>query len=74
MQVMPVWPTGSIFRESFVTFHRPGKADMPVIVGQEILMTGQDADWSSLDALTYDRFHHQCGSKPFFVTAVAPAN
>jgi hypothetical protein len=73
-QVLPVWPTGSIFQESLVTFHRPGKADQQVVVGQEILLTGQKAEWSSLDAATYDRFHHQCGSQPFFVTAIAPAN
>lgn len=73
-QVLPVWPIGSIFQESLVTFHRPGKADQRVAVAQEIVMTGQDADWSSLDAATYERFHHQCGSEPFFVTEIAPAN
>jgi hypothetical protein len=73
-QVLPVWPTGSIFQESLVTFHRPGRADQQVAVGQEILMTGQDAEWSSLDNATYERFQRQCGAQPFFVTAIAPAN
>jgi hypothetical protein len=73
-QVLPIWPTGTIFQESLLTFHRPTKSDQKVTVAQEIQLQGQAADWSSLDVGLYERFRHQCGSQQFFVSAVTPAN
>jgi hypothetical protein len=73
-QLLPIWPTGSKFEESLVTFHRPAKSDQQVIIGEEIRIEGQRAEWSALDNRTFERFRHQCNTDPFFVSAVTPAN
>jgi hypothetical protein len=73
-QVLPIWPDGTQFEETLLTFHQPGRADQRVIVGEEIRLDGDDGDWSQLDPERYAPFSHQCGSKPFFVTDVTPAN
>jgi hypothetical protein len=70
----PIWPSGSSFNGTSVTFHEPARAEQRVVVGEELAIKGAAADWSSLDPAYYDRFRRQCGSKPFFVRGVAPAN
>ena len=73
-QLLPIWPTGTLFQESMVTFHQPAKADQRIIIGEEIRLDGEPADWSQLDADRYAPFRHQCPGEAFFVGAVAPAN
>ena len=73
-RVLPIWPTGSRFEESLITFHRPGKADQRVPVGEEILLNGEPTDWTKLATPSLAPFQHQCGGEPFFVTAITPAN
>jgi hypothetical protein len=73
-RLLPIWPTGSKFEESLVTFHRPGKAEQRVPVGEEILLDGQPSDWAKLTTPSLARFQHQCGARPFYVTAITPAN
>jgi len=73
-QLLPVWPSGSKFEESLVTFHRPAKSDQRVVIGEEILIDGQPGDWSALDNRAFERFRHQCRAEPFFVSGVTPAN
>ena len=74
VQVLPVWPYGSVFNGSFVTFHRPGKADQRFVVGEEIRMEGQPVAWSALSGPAYEPFQRQCGAPAFSVSGVRPAN
>jgi len=74
-RLLPIWPSGTRFVESLVTFHRPSKEDQGVVLNEEIRLDGIPTDWSRLDPATYARFYHQCGwAKPFFVSGLAPAN
>ena len=73
-RLLPIWPTGSTFEESLITFHRPAKAEQRVIVGEEIRLDGEKSDWTNLSDHELARFQHQCGGEPFFVGAVTPAN
>lgn len=74
-RLLPIWPGGTRFEESLVTFHRPAKDDQGVIVNQEIRLDGVPSEWRQLDPATFAPFQQQCGwAKPFFVSGVAPAN
>ena len=73
-QLLPIWPTGTQFQESMVTFHQPAKADQRIIIGEEIRLDGEAVDWPQLEGATYAPFRHQCPGEPFFVSATAPAN
>jgi hypothetical protein len=73
-RLLPVWPAGSIFNGTSVIFHRPGKADQPVLVSQEIVMEGLPGQWSVVTAPAYDPFEHQCVAQPFFVSRIQPAD
>jgi hypothetical protein len=74
-RLLPIWPGGTRFEESLVTFHRPAKDDERVVVNQEIRLDGVPTDWSQLDPTAFAPFQQQCGwAKPFFVSGVAPAN
>ncbi len=72
--LLPVWPTGTQFEESLVTFHEPGRTDQGVALGEEIQLETLPLDWAKLDSASYGPFHHQCGAEPVFVAAVRPAN
>ncbi len=73
--VMPVLPYGSTFNGTAVSYHLPGKADQWVAIAQELLLYGQPLQWGTLSGTTYRPFNHQCGAyRPFFVTAVRPAD
>lgn len=73
--VMPVWPWGSSFNGTAVMFHRPSKADEWVMVNEQLLLSGQPLQWSTLATPYYQPFQGQCGAyPPFFVTAVRPAD
>jgi len=74
VQLMPVWPDGSVFNGTTLTFHQPGKSDQLIVVAQEIQIEGQPFEWSALSASAYGRVHQQCGGEPFFVARVRPAN
>lgn len=70
--VLPVWPDGSRFDGNTVIMHTPGKADQPVLVSEEAVLTGNLLQGPPPPSLA--RFEHQCPSRPFVVTAVTPAN
>jgi hypothetical protein len=74
MRVLPVWPHGSTFEESLITFHQPGKLEQRVMVGQEIELKGEKSDWAAVADSHLAPFEHQCGSEPFFVSGMTPAN
>ena len=70
----PIWPLGSTFNGTSVTFHEPARAEQRVVIGEELVISGASAAWPSLDPVAYAPFHHQCGATPFFVRRVGPAN
>ena len=75
VQVMPVWPSGSVFNGLSVIFHHPGKAEQRIVVGEEFQMEGQPISWNALTGPAYAQFQRQCGaSAPFFVSRLRPAN
>ena len=73
-RLLPIWPTGSRFEETLVTFHRPGKDDQRVTIGEEIRLDGVPSDWSQIRSPQFQSFERQCGARPFFVSSLAPAN
>jgi len=72
--VLPVWPTGTRFEESLVTFHEPGHADQRLVLGEEVRLATLPLEWAALGRERLEPFHHQCGAEPVFVTGVTPAN
>jgi len=74
IQFLPVWPYGTVFNGTFVTFHRPGKTEQRVVVGEEFQIEGQPVGWPTLSAPVYEPFQRQCGSPAFVVSRVRPAN
>jgi hypothetical protein len=73
-RLMPVWPLGSIFNGTSLIFHQPGKADQPVVIGEEFVMEGQPAPRSTLLRPAYLPFWQQCAALPFTVVRVRPAD
>jgi len=74
MQLLPVWPFGSEFNGSLVTFHRPGKTEQRIAVNEEFQMEGRPVAWSALPGPMREQFQTQCPSEPFAVSAIRPAN
>jgi hypothetical protein len=73
-RLLPVWPAGSVFNGTSVIFHQPGKADQPILVGEQIMMQGVPQQWLALAQTTYAPFQHQCRAQPFFVSKIRPAD
>ena len=74
VQLLPIWPFGSEFNGSLVTFHRPGKAEQRIAVSEEILLEGQPIAWSALPEPMRAEFQTRCPSQPFAVSGIRPAN
>ena len=72
--VFPIWPQGSTFNGTSVIFHQPGKADQPLVIGQEARIEGRAMAWSALPDARYRPFEHQCGGSPFLVSGIRPAD
>lgn len=74
LQLMPVWPDGSSFNGTSVTFHEPGKAEQRIIIGEEFRMEGQPLHWPDVPNPRAGAFARQCAREPFAVLGVHPAN
>jgi hypothetical protein len=74
IQLVPVWPTGSVFNGTSVIFHEPGRADQRVVVGEEFLVEGQPLQWSRVPGPRIVLHQRRCGGEPFAVLGVRPAN
>jgi hypothetical protein len=74
VQLLPVWPAGSSFNGTALTFHRPGKADQVLTIGEEFVMSGRPLAWITLSGATYEPYHRQCPAQPFSVSMIRPAN
>jgi len=74
-RLLPIWPSGTRFEESLVTFHQPAKSDQRIAIAEEVRVDGRPTEWAELDPATFAPFQHQCGwAKPFYVSGLAPAN
>jgi hypothetical protein len=73
-RLLPIWPVGSIFNGTSLIFHQPGKADQPILIAQQLVMTGRRVAWRELSSAAYAPFEHQCGAQPFLVSEVRPAD
>ena len=74
VQLMPVWPMGTVFNGTSVIFTEPGRSDQPFVMNEEIVIEGRPLDWAAMSHPVYAPFQHQCGSQPFLVSHVRPAN
>ena len=75
MLFMLVWPAGTSFNGSAVTFHLPGKANQVLAIAQELVIGGQPIVWGTLGTPFYQPLQHQCGAyPPFFVSSARPAD
>jgi len=75
VRLLPIWPGGTRFEESLVTFHQPAKSDQRIVIGEEVRLDGVPTDWAQLDPRVFAPFRQQCGwARPFFVSGLAPAN
>ena len=70
----PIWPEGTIFNGTSLIFHKPGKADQPIVLNQEFVMSGQPLAWPAVPGPRAPLFQQQCGGVPFVVAEVAPAD
>lgn len=74
LQLFPVWPDGSSFNGSSVIFHEPGKADQLVALAEEFVMAGRPVPWSGFTNPRMALHRRHCGSAPFAVLGIRPAN
>jgi hypothetical protein len=74
VQLLPVWPVGSAFNGTAVTFQEPGRSTQPIVMGEEFVMEGRQLDWAAMSHPAYAQFERQCGAQPFLVSHVRPAN
>jgi hypothetical protein len=74
VQLMPVWPDGSSFNGTSVTFHEPGKTEQRIIVGEEFLMEGQPIQWARMPGPRAPLYRQKCNRETFAVLGVHPAN
>jgi len=72
--LMPVWPEGTIFNGTSLIFHKPGKADQPIVLNQEFVLSGRLLSWSAVPGPRAPLFERQCGAVPFAVADVRPAD
>jgi len=72
-RLLPVWPSGSVFNGTSLTFHRPGKADQALLVSEEVEVSGERlrADYVQANFAPYAQ---RCGGTPFFIAEVRPAD
>lgn len=71
---IPVWPDGTIFNGTSLIFHKPGRADQPFVLDQEILLSGRPLEWRGVPGPRAPLFHRECGGIPFAVADVRSAN
>lgn len=71
---LPIWPDGSSFNGTSVTFHEPARAEQRVVIGEELSVKGAPASWADLNYAPWEPFHRACRADPFYVRGVAPAN
>lgn len=71
--LLPVWPRASVFNGTSLLFHRPGKAEQPLLINQQVDLGGERLPLAYAGA-SFPDYLQRCGGVPFFVADVAPAN
>jgi hypothetical protein len=74
VQLVPIWPDGTRFNGTSVTFHQPGRMDQTIVINEEFLMSGQPVQWARLPGPRIPVHQQQCGGIPFAVATVRPAD
>lgn len=72
--LLPIWPDGSTFNGTLLTFHHPAKDEQRVALGEEFVMEGRLVSWQELPSRRYAPFWQQCRVQPFIVSSVRPAD
>jgi len=72
-RLLPIWPRDSVFNGTSLMFHRPGKAEQPLLINQEIAIRGEPLPAAYVQA-NFAPYARRCGGVPFFVAEVAPAD
>ena len=72
--LVPIWPDGSVFNGTLLTFHEPAKNEQHVAIGEEFVMEGRILSWRQLPPDRYAPFGQQCRAQPFIVSGVRPAD
>lgn len=72
-RLLPVWPVGTVFNGTSLMFHRPGKTDHPLLVNEEIQISGEHLPAGYVRSHFQD-YLQRCGGTPFFVAKVRPAD
>jgi hypothetical protein len=70
----PIWPEGTIFNGTSLVFHKPGRADQPIVLNEEFVLSGRPLTWPTVPGPRASLFQRQCGGTPFAVADVRPAN
>ena len=70
----PIWPEGTVFNGTSLIFHKPGKADQPLVINQQFVISGYPLTWAALPGERAPLFQQRCGGVPLVVANVAPAN
>lgn len=73
-QLVPIWPDGTTFNGTLVTFHQPGRSDEMIVVNEEILMSGEPMQWSRLPGSRMPLHQRVCRGTPIAVAGIRPAN
>jgi hypothetical protein len=72
-RLLPIWPRASVFNGTSLMFHMPGKTDQPLLVTQQVSISGErlPADYAQAN---FGVYLQRCGGVPFFVAGVRPAD
>jgi hypothetical protein len=73
-QLVPIWPDGTTFNGTSITFHRPGRSDQTIVVNEEFQMSGEPMQWARLPGPRIPLHQRVCRGAPFAVADVRPAN
>lgn len=72
-RLLTVWPYGTVFNGTSLMFHRPGKTDQPLLVDEQITISGERLPAGYVRS-HFEEYRQRCGGTPFFVAAVRPAD
>ena len=72
--LLPVWPTGSSFNGTSLTFHEPGKSDQLILIAQQFVIKGHDIPPAVMGAGSLAPFNHQCQAPEYMVAHVQPSD
>ena len=72
-RLLTIWPRSSVFNGTSLMFRRPGKTEHPLLVNEEVEISGMRVPLSYFHAY-FPQYETRCGGVPFFVAKVRPAD